>query len=439
MEETMKGLVFKIKWHLYKPNVISAYRELMKTQYLSLDEILRNDELARRRIVEHAFLRTKFYNDLYSQHGFALADIGTDGWFEKLPIVTKAHLQSRFEDFFDTRQRDWATISTTGGSTGVPTRTGHDRRLPVEAWSWRFLNWHGVTPWDDHAYVWRMRQTSLKNRFVNALLWWPTRHLKMDASCMRGDDICVFIRKYNELKPTLLQGYVGAIAQVAQYVLDNRLKVHTPKCVWTTSAPLGEVQRNLIVTAFRAPILDQYGSCEVDSIAQSCPICKGLHVNSEFVHVEYVDSHKRVVDVGSFGSALLTNLMDTVFPIIRYENGDRGRYLDGCCSCGRNLPLIDSVKGRVSESFTLPSGRILSGEYLTTIFDSNPGVVKGFRVIQNKDYSITIEYIPNAADDSVKDTIRQFLNIVNGEVPVNLKVIKEIPHDRGKTRFVIRI
>lgn len=50
-------------------------------------------------------------------------------------------------------------------------------------------------------------------------------------------------------------------------------------------------------------------------------------------------------------------------PLIRYENGDRGRRLKGQCPCGRTLPMIDSVKGRESGSFVLPSGKTINGEF----------------------------------------------------------------------------
>jgi hypothetical protein len=36
----------------------------------------------------------------------------------------------------------------------------------------------------------------------------------------------------------------------------------------------------------------------------------------------------------------------------------------------------------------------LSGDYLTTIFDAYPDAVQSFRVIQRKDDSILVEYVP---------------------------------------------
>ena len=254
---------------------------------------------------------------------------------------------------------------------------------------------------------------------------------------MTDASISAFLEKYNKLKPALLQGYVGAVCQVAQYVIDHGLKMWSPKVVWTTSAPLSNVQRGLIMKAFGAPVCDEYGSCECRWIACQCEECKGLHVNVEHVHVEFVDGDNQPVPKGEYGRTLITNLEDTVFPLIRYENNDRGRWLVEPCACGRSLPCIDSVKGREVESFVLPSGKTINGEYLTTIFDATPDVATNFKVIQHKDLSITIEYVPGAREIPTSIPLN-FKKAIGDEVPVEFKKVDAIAHDRGKIRYVVR-
>ena len=434
----MRQFLFNLKWRFYKPAVFPAYREALRFQYLPSERLQESMENKKRAIVEHAVKHTEFYKKFYADAGFDVSDIGKYGWFENLPVVTKDHLRTHFEEFFDRARIGDRAISTTGGSTGTPTRTGYDKRVPLEAIGWRFQGWFGVNPWDDHAYVWRQSR-SPRAELINAILWWPTRHLKLDASLMTECSILEFIRRYNRLKPTLLEGYVGAITQLAQFILDHEIPVHSPKCVWMTSAPITEVQKRLVKIVFRAPILNQYGSCEVASIAQSCEKDCGLHVNVDRVCIEYVNDAYKPVPVGEYGRALLTNLVDKVFPLIRYENGDRGRWLGTTCPCGRTLPLIDSVKGRESESFKLPSGKIVSGEYLTTIFDARPEIVRGFRVVQHADSSITVECIPSSNDSisAIHEIVKSFSGKLGHEVPVDCKVVESLSHDRGKMRFVV--
>ena len=190
--------------------------------------------------------------------------------------------------------------------------------------------------------------------------------------------------------------------------------------------------------AFGAPVCDEYGSCELRWIASQCPACKGLHVNVEHVNIEFVDDGNKPVPKGEYGRTLITNLEDTVFPLIRYENNDRGRWLPEPCECGRTLPCIDSVKGREVESFALPSGKTVNGEFLTTIFDSKPEAVRGFRVVQHKDLSITIEYVPAMDGRVIHELLQRFASCLGNEVPVRFKPVDAIAHDRGKLRFVVR-
>ena len=100
--------------------------------------------------------------------------------------------------------------------------------------------------------------------------------------------------------------------------------------------------------------------------------------------------------------------------------------------------MIDSVKGRESESFVLPSGKTINGECLTTIFDSDPDLVSGFRVVQHKDLSMTIEYIPAGDEIEIKGLIQTFAKKIGDEARVDAKRVQVIPHDRGKLRFVVR-
>ena len=433
----LEKILYTLKWRLMRSQAFALFDRLIENEKKNIAALEAEREAARQALVRTALEVSPFYRRHYAAAGFTASDIGKPGWFERLPIVTKQDLREHFDDFVDPTLRRFMKVSTTGGSTGTPTKTGYDGRIPEEIYSWRLQSRFGVHPWDDHAYIWRDRRASKLAKFMNALMWWPTKHLKLDASFMTDASIAAFLEKFNRLKPALLQGYVGAVSQVAQYVLDHKLRMWSPKVVWTTSAPLSNVQRALIMKAFGAPVCDEYGSCECRWIACQCEECKGLHVNVEHVHIEFVDDKNQPVPKGEYGRTLITNLEDTVFPLIRYENNDRGRWLTEPCACGRSLPCIDSVKGREVESFVLPSGKTINGEYLTTIFDAMPDVATNFKVIQHKDLSITIEYVPGAREIPTSIPLN-FKKAIGDEVPVEFKKVDAIAHDRGKIRYVVR-
>lgn len=437
MDFNIKKVLYCIKWRRYHNTAFAKFNDIQLNERLSADELCAKQEKARQEIVKSAFTNSPFYKKWYGNVGFEVGDIGKPDWFEKLPIITKQELREHFEEFINPSLCQFLKVSTTGGSTGVPTKTGYDGRIPEEIYSWRLQSRFDVNPWDDHAYIWRDTRISRCAKLKNSLLWWPTRHLKLNASFITEEAIAEFLKRFNRIKPALLQGYVGAVTQVAQYVIDHKVQVWPPKFVWTTSAPLRPSNRVLIEKAFGAPVCDEYGSCELRWIACQCLECKGLHVNVEHVNIEFVDGNNRPVPKGEYGRTLLTNLEDEVFPLIRYENNDRGRWLTGLCACGRTLPCIDSIKGREVENFVLPSGKVINGEFLTTIFDSVPEVATNFRVTQHKDLSITIEYVPGTIEmpQCIEDNFKM---AIDAEVSVKFKKVDAIQADRGKLRYVVK-
>lgn len=432
---------FDFKYHLYHPTAYTLYRNLKKSQYFTIEQHRVLETKALVNIVKFVINKIPFYQKRYRSVGFELGDMHQDGWFEKLPIVTKTDIREYYKDFInEERERDIG-VSSTGGTTGVPVEFGLDKTIPFEAYLWRMMDWWGIHPWDSGAYAWRMRRTSWKSRFFNSLLWWPKQKICLDASSMTDTDIVLFIKEINRIHPPIVQGYVGALIEVAKIVIKKNLSITPPKVVWATAAPLSTVQKNLLERVFHAPVYNQYGCCEVPALSAECKERNGMHVNIEKVKMEFVEENSgNPVPMEHWGRTLLTKLDDFVFPLIRYEVGDRGRWLTRQCPCGVTLPLIDNVKGRESDTLHLPSGRQLNGEYLTTIFDHAPGLVRAFRVIQKSNQEIWLEVEPVSGQGVTQkiELVRQKLSDkIQCEVPVVLKYVDKLPHERGKLRFVI--
>jgi phenylacetate-CoA ligase len=250
-----------------------------------------------------------------------------------------------------------------------------------------------------------------------------------------------FLRRMNRLRPELLQGYVGAVDHLAAHVEATGAPVWSPRAVWVTSSPVTAVQRARIERAFRAPVYDQYGCCEVYSLAAQCRARDGLHIFVDYRHIEVVDDEWRPCSRGTTGQILLTDLHNYAFPIIRYANGDRGRRVDGTCACGMGLPLMDAVTGRVTDMIRLPDGTLLAGDYMTTIFDEFPEAVCAFQVRQLADHSLRILAVPSPSCVNASEIVDRVCEVVaqktRHQVRVAPQLVATIPHDRGKLRFVV--
>ena len=431
-----------LKQELFRRFALSNYRRLVKNQFLSADELEELNWRKRQRLVHQAYKTVPFYRDRFRQIGLYPFDIRQPDDWKKIPILTRQDIIQNHKKLIssDCKPKD-LIASATGGTTGNPVKVFHDRRYPLETLGWRVLDWWGLRPGTDAAYAWRLIHSTKLSQLINQIMWWPTKRFWLDASSMNKNNMARFVSIFNKVKPPLLQGYVGAIHHLAMFVKDNAIDIHSPAVVWVTSSPMSSVQRDLIECVFKSPVYDQYGCGEVFWVAAQCKERRGLHMFIDARHVEFVDNYENPCSPGNTGRIVLTDLENYAFPIIRYANGDMGRALPKQCSCGINLPLIDSVKGRKSDMFKLPDRSVLAGDYLTTLFDDFPEVVYAFQVIQKKDYSITIRVVPNRQHtdwSQILDNVKnRLVDKIRNQVPVNLEIVKDIPSDQGKIRFVI--
>lgn len=438
-----RDLIFNLKKHIKGYDSWKTYQRLLNNQTLSSDELQEINWQKRKRLITHAYNNTTFYRKKYDSVGFHPNDLIHPDVFEKIPVLTKDEIRKNSNEMFEIGiSTKFLKKSVTGGSTGKPIEVYHDLRFPSQTLGWRMLNWWGLSPAEKQAIIYRITPSLNNNSWSTRLRQWPARNIYLDASNMTKSRMNNFIKEYVQLKPTIIMGYVGAVEYLATYILDNNIQLKPPQLIWVTSSPVSVSQRLLFKQAFSAPVLDQYGCCEVYWLAAQCPVGEGLHFFYDARHIEFLDSKYQNVPLGDYGEVALTDLENYAFPLIRYLNGDSGRWSPQSCTCGCNLPLIDSIKGRITDNLILPDGSSLAGDYLTTIFDNFPHAVKQFQVFQHTNASITLKVVPNVTYEQsvqeIKQVIKNLINKVDKQVAVRLLEVDSIPHDKGKTRFIIK-
>lgn len=437
----MNRILFFLKI-LFFPYKLKVFKKIELNELKSFSEVSKINFSKRKEIVLFAYMYIPFYRNFYDSHSFNPSQLISEKDWNLIPIIDKQiikeHRDSIINPFIS---KNRLNPSTTGGSTGVPLKVFFDKEVPLEVFGWRTMKWWGIFPWENQAYVYRNVRKGLL-LFINHLFWWPTKRVLLDCSSMNSYDIDRFISKINRIRPSFIQGYVGGIYDFAKYVSENNVKVHSPKAIWVTAAPLSESTRKFIEGALKAPVYDQYGCSEIFWLAAECKEKRGLHVLSDVRHVEFLDSFNQIVKKGEFGDVVITDLENRAFPLIRYKNGDSGRYLKrNTCSCGLPFPLIDKIKGRISDTIKTPTGILLNGAYLTTIFDDYVDLVDGFQIVQYKDYSVSVNCVisrgQNFQDLRFAKIRNELLKKSNYELEVKINFVDSLSQDRGKLKFII--
>jgi phenylacetate-CoA ligase len=146
------------------------------------------------------------------------------------------------------------------------------------------------------------------------------------------------------------------------------------------------------------------------------------------------------------GEIVVTDLNNTLMPLVRYKVGDEVVLREGSCACGRTLPMLASVSGRtLYQYFHLPTGRKIHSylfEYFIDELLKSGIAVKQFQVAQRTRPSIVLSLVLESDTREQRERVkRQFeRNIVRDlsrDVSLAVEFLERIvpPHGRKNECF----
>jgi phenylacetate-CoA ligase len=436
---SLKSAIFDLKTATVRRRVGRFHRELLSHERMGTEELAAFQDQRAAELVAFAMDASPFYRRVYGERGVdprALTDLAA---WQELPILDRSTVKQH-SDEFPTPEAVGSNVRSamTGGSTGEPLRTMHDARVPALALGWRMYSWWGVQPSDDLARIGRWN-FGKRDTLKNDVSWWPTRQLYLDAGLISAETMTVFHRDLNRVRPRLIEGYVGAMLEFADFLESRNLTIPAPVAIATTAAPLTSSVRARLESVFGAPVFDEYRGSEVGWMAGECERQDGLHIFSDVRRIEVVRDDGRPAAPGELGDLVITDLENRVFPMIRYRTGDRGILRAEPCACGRSLPLMEQPQGRTTDLIRLPSGAVLAHR-LMGMFATHPEAVRLFQIHQQADYSIVVRVVLGQGVDSrsqVETAVAALRDRISDEVPVLIDFVDALPYTGGKTKYII--
>jgi phenylacetate-CoA ligase len=244
----------------------------------------------------------------------------------------------------------------------------------------------------------------------------------------------------NRIRPDVIYGFPSILEELCALVT---LKIN-PRIVFSHGGKLTERCRKIVESTFDAEVYDTYGSAEFWRLAFECDEHSGLHMITDCAVVECVRDGE-VVAVGESGDVVVTGLSNYQMPLIRYELGDIAVLADESCACGRSWPLIRDIQGRTMDSFTLPSGRVLS---VVNIFQWVYPEIKDYvycfsqyQIVQESPKKIVLRIVKGKEyhDEIIDQITRRIKKDLEGEnVMFSLDSVDEIPREKsGKRQQIV--
>jgi len=336
------------------------YDMLMESQYWPPEQLLAFQRQQLAQLLRHARAQVPFYERRLDAVVRPNGDIDWDRWGE-IPILKRSDLLE-YRDAMLARELPPGHGPThdfsTSGSTGAPVtvRSTTISSLVGRASVWRMHRWHEAD-WSRPMLSWmgESRQSASPDG-QEVGRWGPdwdsgTGKLLYVSRTWPPEQVLKFAARNGVAYLTGRPKSMQYLALDALLRAEN-LSLHGLLCFGTA---VTEDERADCRAAFGAEIWSHYSSKEMGPIAHQCPSCAHLHVNAESILVEVVDDDGRAVSPGALGRVVSTSLYSTAQPLVRYEQGDLA-VAGEACSCGRTLPVLQRVAGRVTNLFRFPDG-----------------------------------------------------------------------------------
>lgn len=422
-------------WMISYP-ALRYYTQLRRTQWWTPEQIEAYQARKLRQLIQHAYKHVPFYRERFVAAGLSPEDIRTPADLQKLPTLSKTDVRQNlyFDLLADNHDKTRILKITTSGSTGEPFVTYADKFQLEMRWATTLRNqeWVGYRFGDRSVRLWHttLGMTSLQG-LRERLDAWGQRRTFLSAYDMTAGALEQVIAAMERRRPVLMDGYAESFNLLASYLKDHPHPKLRPKGIISSAQTLSAQSREIIEEAFHCRVFDKYGSREFSGIAHECAAHAGLHVNAESYIVEIL-KEGRPAEPGEIGEVVITDLNNRCVPLIRYRIGDLAVPAAGICPCGRGLPRLERVEGRVQAIIVGANGAYVPGTYFAHLLKDYDYAIRQFQVEQTEKGAFTLRLIkgPRYAEQTLNAILTELRARLGAHTRIDVQFVNEIPLGR---------
>jgi phenylacetate-CoA ligase len=367
--------------------LLSLLYQFEQTQWWSAERLLEHQLGQLQQLLRHAFATVPFYRERLKAAGFDPKQKLTHDIFRALPLLTRREIQLAGKALHSTAvPAAYGRVgeTRTSGSTGEPLtarRTQFDQLL-WEANLLRDHHWHKRDLSGKLALIRAEAKDAqppngvLRSNWGRAAELYKTGPLAVLDAAADVQSQAHWILKQ---QPDYLMLYPSILKSLLAWFSTHAERPARLREVRTLGETLDPSLREACRDVLGVPIVDGYSSEEMGYIALQCPISDALHVMSESVLLEIVDDDGKPCAPGQIGQVVATTLHNVAMPLLRYALGDHA-VAGAPCACGRGLPTITQVLGKIRNLVTLPSGKRFRPRFIDEFMEFP--MVRQYQMIQ---------------------------------------------------------
>lgn len=427
-------------WQRFGGDYQNSLNDFLSRDRLSHDEWQTWQQANLKELLSAAAEHVPYYRDTWNE---AEKKAARAGRLQDLPLLEKDPIRANPNAFLRQDLNIKKPLEFfTSGSTGTPIAslwTAPELRASMAVREARSANWAGVSFTVPRAtFSGRMVEpdplsTGPFYRFniVERQAYFSPFHLRQDTARL-------YVEALRKHQIQWLTGYAVSYYLLAKFILAESLRVPPLKAVITTSEKVTDEMRDVMESAYGCRVFEEYSTVENVLFASECEVGR-LHVSPDVGVVEILRSDGTACEPGEVGEVVATSLMHYSQPFVRFRLGDLAAWDGEACWCGRAMPVIKEIVGRIEDVVTGPDGRQLVRFH--GIFVNQPNVREG-QIIQETLNRIRVKIVPtdefNKAD--VADIIARVQQRLSAEVEVIVEPVAEIPRTKsGKFKAVISL
>lgn len=313
---------------------------------------------------------------------------------------------------------------TTSGSTGTPFvfyRDGWENQESRAKFQ-RALNWMGWKPSDLIIRTF----SSQKPMGCNEIVFNHDNPSELEKTRFE------LYRLMNCSQQIILYSFPSFIVPLARYWKRERPRAKI-KSIFLVGEHLTAAARRYLETIFEANIYMGYACREMGIIAHECEQKSGMHIVSENLLLEVVDSGGNSQPHGLSGKILLSSFSNFAMPFIRYDIGDQGKVLKNPCVCGRTLPRIE-IDGRQLAILPLSSKEFLYlVEVQRMIIEVASDSIEEFQLYQPTLGELFLFIVPakNFKNETLIQLQKNLVDLTKGVVIIKIETVSVIPYRKS--------
>lgn len=328
--------------------------ELERTQWWSADQIELHQRLQLHSVLTHAASTVPHYRRIDPLD------------FASVPVMTRAEIIAAKQDLLSNAypsSHGPAQEVLTSRTSGEPVRVRGTSVVAAlhAAITLRDHRWHGRDLHAAHAVI-RHAPAAPPPDGITMRGWSaatarlapeaPMSVLTIAGSSTTDVQLAWLVRA----DPTYLLTYPTVLDALLRRMTETGTRLPKLRQVRTVGERLSPDTRRRCEELLGVPLVDAYSAQEVGYIALQCPEHEHYHVQAERVVVEVLRDDGSPCAPGETGRIVVTDLHNFATPILRYDIGDLAE-VGGPCPCGRALPVLDRIVGRVRDMLVYPDGK----------------------------------------------------------------------------------